>query len=348
VRPPSRRMLLIASAPLIAVALALLAGAGFIAAIGEDPLAIYALMARETFGTGYGIGQTLFKSTPLIFCGLAVGLGFRAGLFNIGVEGQLTVAAFAAALAGAALAPLPAIALLPLTLIVAIVCGALWGAVPGVLKARFGSHEVINTIMLNFIAAALVSYLGRGVFQPATVRTADIGAGAMLPRLDVFWSGLRGSPANLSLLIGIVVALLVGVLLFRTRLGFELRALGLNAPAAEYGGVPIGATQVKAMALSGAIAGLAGMNFVLGYKHFFELGFSAGVGFLGIAVALLGRNHPAGIVIASLFFGALLYGGLAINERVPKELVEVLLAIVILLAISVQQVIERAARRMAA
>jgi general nucleoside transport system permease protein len=347
VKAPSRRGLLLASAPLIAVALALLAGAGFIAAIGEDPLAIYALMARETLGTGYGIGQTLFKSTPLIFCGLAVGFGFRAGLFNIGVEGQLTVAAFAAALAGATFAHLPAIALLPLTLLVAIISGALWGSIPGVLKARFGAHEVINTIMLNFIAAALVSYLGRGVFQKATVRTAEVGAGATLPRLDVFWSGLRGSPANVSLLIGIVVAIVVGVLLFRTRLGFELRALGLNAPAAEYGGVPIGVTQVKAMAISGAIAGLAGMNFVLGYKHFFELGFSAGVGFLGIAVALLGRNHPTGIVIASLFFGALLYGGLAINERVPKELVEVLLAIVILLAISVQQIIERAARRMA-
>lgn len=347
-KAPSRAALLTASAPLIAVALALLAGAGFIAAIGEDPLAIYALMARETLGTGYGIGQTLFKATPLVFCGLAVGLGFRAGLFNIGVEGQLTVAAFAAALVGAALAHLPAIALLPLTLATAIATGALWGAVPGVLKARFGSHEVINTIMLNFIAAALVSYLGRGVFEPATVRTAEIGAGATLPRLDLLWPVLRGSPANLALPIALAVAALVGVLLFRTRLGFELRALGLNAPAAEYGGIPIGATQVKAMALSGAIAGLAGMNFVLGYKHFFELGFSAGVGFIGIAVALLGRNHPVGITIAALFFGGLLYGGLAINERVPKELVEVLLAIVILLAISVQQVIERIARKMAA
>ena len=345
--PISRRALLTVSAPLIAIALALAAGAAFILAIGEDPFSIYALMARETLGTGYGIGQTLFKATPLIFCGLAVGLGFRAGLFNIGVEGQLTVAAFAAALTGAALAGWPAPALLPLTLLTAIAAGALWGAVPGVLKARFGAHEVINTIMLNFIAAALVAYLGRGVFQPATVRTAEIGAGATIPRLDTMLPVMRGSPANLSLVLGLLAAVIVGVLLFRTRLGFELRALGLNAPAAEYGGVPIGVTQVKAMALSGGLAGLAGMNFVLGYKHFFELGFSAGVGFLGIAVALLGRNHPVGIVLASLFFGALLYGGLAINERVPKELVEVLLAIVILLAICVQQVIERIARRMA-
>lgn len=340
-----RGALLTASAPLVAVALALVAGAGFILAIGEDPFSIYALMARETLGTGYGIGQTLFKATPLIFCGLAVGLGFRAGLFNIGVEGQLIVASFAAALFAAALAGLPAAALLPLTLLVAMAAGALWGAVPGVLKARFGAHEVINTIMLNFVAAALVSYLGRGVFQHATVRTAEIGVGAFLPRFDAMIPALRGSPANWSLLLGVIAALAVGFLLFRTRLGFELRALGLNAPAAEYGGVSLGTTWIKAMALSGAIAGLAGMNFVLGYKHFFELGFSAGVGFLGIAVALLGRNHPLGIVLASLFFGALLYGGLAINQRVPKELVEVLLAIVILIAISVQQVVERAARR---
>ena len=341
------RALLMASAPLIAVALALLAGAGFVAAIGEDPLSVYALMLHETLGSGYGIGQTRVKATPLIFCGLAVAVGFRAGLFNIGGEGQLTVAAFAAAMTGAEFHDLPAVILLPLTLAVAMAVGAAWGAVPGVLKARFGAHEVINTIMLNFIAFALVSYLGRGVFQPATVRTAEIGAGAMLPRLDTWWPALKGSPANLSLALGCVAALAVAVLLFRTRLGFELRALGLNPTAAQYGGVPIGVTQVKAMALSGALAGLAGMNFVLGYKHFFELGFSAGAGFMGIAVSLLGRNHPAGVILAALFFGALSHGGLAISQRVPKELVDVLQAIVILLAICVQQVVERAARRMA-
>jgi general nucleoside transport system permease protein len=344
----SLRHWLLASAPLIAVALALLAGAGFILAIGEDPFAVYALMLRETLGTGYGIGQTLFKATPLIFCGLAVAVGFRAGLFNIGAEGQLTVAAFAAALAGTQFVDLPHVLLLPLILLVAIAAGAAWGAVPGVLKARFGSHEVINTIMLNFIAFALVSYLGRGVFQPATVRTAEIGAWATLPRLDAWFPALRGSPANLSLLLALLAAVAVGVVLFRTRLGFEVRALGLNATAARYGGVPVGATQVRAMAISGALAGLAGMNFVLGYKHFFELGFSAGAGFMGIAVALLGRNHPAGVVLAALFFGALSHGGLAISQRVPKELVDILQAIVILLAICVHQVVERAARRLEA
>jgi simple sugar transport system permease protein len=342
-----KRTLLTASAPLVAVALALVVGAGFILAIGEHPLEIYALMLRQCFGTGYGLGQTLFKATPLVFTGLAVALGFRAGLFNIGVEGQLYLGGFAAALAGATWAGAPAVLLLPLAMLAAAAAGALWSAIPGVLKARFGSHEVINTIMLNFIAFALVAYFGRSVFQPATVRTAEIGPGAVLPRLDVWFAQLRGSPANFSLLLALAAAVLAGLFLFRTRRGYELRAAGLNAPAAQFGGISIGRTQVLAMALSGALAGLGGTSFVLGYKHYFEQGFSGGAGFLGIAVALLGRNHPVGVIVAALFFGALSYGGLVINERVPKELVEMLQALVILFAISAQQLLERAARRMA-
>lgn len=337
----------IASAPLIAVLLGLGAGALFILAIGEDPIAVYGLMFRESLFTGYGIGQTLFKATPLVFTGLAVALGFRAGLFNIGAEGQLYLGGFAAGVVGAAAAGLPGALLMPLCMLAAAAAGGIWGAIPGALKARFGAHEVINTIMLNFIAFALVSYLGRPLFEAATVRTADIGAGAELARLQAFLPALRGSPANLSLLVGLVVAAAVGVLLFRTRLGYALRAVGLQASSAEFGGISIGRTQALAMTLSGAIAGLGGVNFVLGYKHFFELGFSGGAGFLGIAVALLGRNHPVGVVIAALFFGALSYGGLVINERVPRELVDVLQGLVILFAISVQQILERAARRAA-
>ncbi len=342
----SRRALLTVAAPVLAVALALAVGALFILAIGENPLAIYGLMLRESLGTGYGIGQTLFKATPLVFTGLAVSLGFRAGLFNIGVEGQLYLGGFAAALVGPALAGWPPLLAVPVALLAAAAAGGAWGAIPGVLKARFGSHEVINTIMLNFIAFALVSYVGRGRFEHATVRTAELPASAWLERLGAFFPALHGSPANLSLALALVLAAAVGVLMFRTRLGYELRAVGFNATAAEYGGVSIGRAQAIAMALSGAVAGLGGSNFVLGYKHYFELGFSGGAGFIGIAVALLGRNHPAGVIVAALFFGALAYGGLVINERVPKELVEVLQALVILLAISTQQIMERVARRL--
>jgi simple sugar transport system permease protein len=235
---------------------------------------------------------------------------------------------------------------LPLAIAAAAAAGALWGAIPGVLKARFGAHEVINTIMLNFVAFALVSYLGRPHFEPATVRTAELGATVHIARLDVLLPWLRGSPANLSLALAIAVAAAVGVLLFRTRLGYELRAVGLNAPAAACGGVSVGRAQAVAMAISGAIAGVGGVNFVLGYKHYFELGFSAGAGFLGIAVALIGRNHPLGVIAAALFFGMLSYGGLVISQRVPKELVEVLQGIVILLAISAHEVLDGIARRM--
>jgi simple sugar transport system permease protein len=340
--------LLAIASPLLAIALALAAGALFILAIGERPLEIYALMARESFGTGYGIGQTLFRATPLVFTGLAVALGFRAGLFNIGVEGQLYLGGLAAAVAGAALGAWPAVLLLPAAIAAAALAGALWAAIPGVLKARTGAHEVINSIMLNFIAFALVAYLGRSLYQPATVRTAEIAAGAVIPRLGAWWPALKAAPANASILLAALAAALVAVLLFRTRWGYEIRAVGMNAPAAAYGGIAIGGTQVRAMTLSGALAGLGGVNFVLGYKHYFEQGFSAGAGFLGIAVSLIGRNHPVGVIAAALFFGALSYAGLVINQRVPKELVEILQGVVILCAIGSQQVLERIARRAAA
>jgi general nucleoside transport system permease protein len=340
-----RRALLEIGGTVGALLAAFAVGAVFIAAIGERPLEIYGLMLHDTFGTGYGIGMTLFKATPLVFTGLAVALGFRAGLFNIGAEGQLYLGGFAAGLVGMAWPQGPFPLLLLLCLVAAAGAGALWGAIPGALKARFGAHEVINTIMLNFIAFALVAYAGRRVFQTATVRTAEIGPGAALPRLDVALPGLQGSPANVALLIAIAAAIATGVFLFRTRRGFEVRAIGLNPAAAEYGGIGIGSTQTFTLALSGAVAGLGGANFVLGYKHFFEMGFSAGAGFLGIAVALLGRNHPLGICIAALFFGALSHGGFVINQRVPRELVDLLQALVILIAISAQAVIGRAARR---
>ena len=179
-------------------------------------------------------------------------LGFRAGLFNIGAEGQITLGGFAAALVGAGLARWPAPLLLPLCLLAAALAGGLWGGIPGALKARLGSHEVINTIMLNFIAFALVSWWGHRVFQPATVHTAPIGAGAHLTRLDALAPALRGSPANFALALGLIAALAVGAFLFRSQRGYELRAVGLAPGAAEYGGISIGARAAPALALSGA------------------------------------------------------------------------------------------------
>jgi len=334
--------------PLLAVVGALAVGALFIAAVGQNPLAVYGKMAAGVFGNPYGIGQVLFRATPLVFTGLAVALGFRAGLFNIGAEGQCVVAAFAAAIVGTRFGSLPALVLLPLVITTAMAAGALWALPPALLKARLGAHEVINTIMMNFIALALVQYLGHDAFVHATVRTAAIGTGARIPRLEAILPFFRGSPVNLSIVLAALAAVLVGWLLWRTTFGYELRAVGLQPAAAESAGIPVPRMRVFALCLSGALAGLVGTNFVLGYKGFFESGFSGGVGFLGIAVALLGRNHPAGVVVAALFFAALSYGGLVINTDVPKELVEILQAIVILFAITFHVTIERRARRRAA
>lgn len=334
-------------APLAAVLLSLLAGGVLIAAVGQSPVEVYGMLFRQALGTGYGIGQTLFKATPLVFAGLSVALAFRAGLFNVGAEGQMYLGGFAAALVGAHVA-LPAPLALPIALAAAALAGAAWGAIPGALKARFGAHEVINTIMLNFIAFALVAWWGRALFVPATVRTAEIVPAAWVPRLDVLLPWLRGSPANLTLLLGLVLAVALGVFLFRTRPGFEWRVLGWNPGAAEYAGVRTGRAQVKAFGLAGALAGLGGTSFVLGYKHWFEQDFTAGAGFMGIAVALIGRNHPVGVLVAALFFGMLAYGGLVVNQRVPSDLVNVLRALVILFAISTYALLDRWAQRRAA
>ena len=338
------RIPLQALAPVAAVLLALLAGAVLIAAVGQSPLEVYGMLAQQALGTGYGVGQTLFKCTPLLFAGLSVALAFRAGLFNVGAEGQMYLGGFAAGLVGAYV-PRPAPLLLPLALLAAAAAGALWAAIAGVLKARFGAHEVINTIMLNFIAFALVAWWGQALFMPATVRTRDVAAAAQIARLETVLPWLRGSPANFSLALGLLLAVVLGVFLFRMRLGYELRVLGLNPGAAEYAGVKTGRAQVLAFALSGALAGLGGTSFVLGYKHWFEQDFTAGAGFMGIAVALIGRNHPLGVCLSALFFGALAYGGLVVNQRVPADLVNVLRALVILFAISAYALFERAARR---
>ena len=344
---PRRAAPLALLAPLAAVLLSLVAGGVLIAAVGQSPIEVYGLLVQQALGTGYGVGQTLFKATPLVFAGLAVALAFRAGLFNVGVEGQMYLGGFAAALVGAHVA-LPAPLLLPLAMLAAGLAGAAWGAIPGALKARFGSHEVINTIMLNFIAFALVTWWGRALFVPATVRTREIAEAAWVARLDVLLPWLKGSPANFTLVLGLALALALGVFLFRTRRGYEWRVLGLNPGAAEYAGVRTGVAHVQAFAVSGALAGLGGTSFVLGYKHWFEMDFTAGAGFMGIAVALIGRNHPVGVLVAALFFGMLAYGGLVVNQRVPSDLVNVLRALVILFAISAYALLDRWARRRAA
>ncbi|HUI31166.1 MAG TPA: ABC transporter permease [Candidatus Acidoferrales bacterium] len=321
--------------PILAVILSFTVGAVFIVIVGQNPFEVYSVLLSQTLGSSYGIGQLLFKSTPLIFAGLSVAICFRTGLFNIGAEGQLQIGAFVTALVGMKTFGVPSYIEIPLLILAGMVGGGIWGFIPGYLKAKVGAHEVINTIMLNFIAAALISYFVTNVYNiPATVHTPSISPAGTLPRFDKFLPGFEGSPVNLSILIALVTAVLVWYYVERTRFGYELRAVGFNPKAAEYGGISVSRNIILSMTLGGAIAGLVGTNFVMGYKYYFEEGFSSGTGFMGIAVALLGLNNPFGVILAALLFGMLDYGGLVINTMVPKELVSILQAIVIIFVIS--------------
>jgi len=335
--------------PVVALLLAVVVGDLLILAFGQAPGAVYRLLLEGTWGNWYGLGQVLYKATTLTFTGLAVGYAMRAGLFNIGAEGQLAAGGFAAALVGLALpAGLPWIAVLPVYVVAAILGGGLVGFVPGILRAKFGAHEVITTIMLNYIVLALLAYVvSAHLHVPETLHTEAIASG-LLPRLVDISSVFRGSAANATIVLAAAAAALAWWILFRTRRGYELRATGLQPEAAEYGAVHVGRVWWQAMLVSGALAGLGGLNYVIGYKGYYEEGFAAGSGFLGIAVALVGRNHPAGIVVAALLFATLSQGGLAVNALVPKQMVDVLQAVVILaIATAVPEVrrLLRVARR---
>jgi ABC-type uncharacterized transport system permease subunit len=335
--------------PFLAVVAAFLIGGVVVLAIGENPLTVYRLLLTSAFGlydalgnfTWDNWGYTLFYATPLIFTGLAVALAFQCGLLNIGGEGQLYVAALAAAWVGFTFTGLPGLVLTLLAIGAAISAGGLWGALPGWLKARFGAHEVINTIMLNFVAIGLVSYLTQSYFKVPSdpiMQTGTIAAQAALPRFAALLAPLGIAfpariPLNLSFLLALLAALLVWYFLRRTSWGYEIRAVGMNPAAAEYGGINVRRNMVLAMAISGALAGMVGVNEVLGYRYRYYHDFSPGYGFAGIAVALLGRNHPLGVVLAALLFGALNRGGLFIDiftDRISKDLVQVLQAIIIL------------------
>jgi len=332
--------------PVLAVVLAVLAGAILIAAIGHDPVAVYGTLLHAIAGSAYGIGQVLFKATTLIGTGLAVAVAFRAGLFNIGAEGQMYLAGLAAAAVALALGDAwPAALAAPVVLLAGAAAGAAWAALPALLRAWLGVHEVINTIMLNFVAFALGSWIlvkRLAVFE--SVHTAEIPVASRLERLESFLPALRGAPVNLVLVLQLVLCVVCAVALWRTRWGYEVRAVGLSEAAARSAGIPVRRRLVEAMALSGALAGTAAANIVQGYKYYFEEGFTADAGFKGIAVALLGGTHPVGILPAALFFGALDRGGFVINALVPKEFVDILQALVILLVIVLARRAEVASR----
>ncbi|APR81079.1 ABC transporter, permease protein [Minicystis rosea] len=338
--------------PILPVALAL---AGIVLlldlisiAFGVAPLATLSAAAVGTWGTAYGIGQVLFKATPLIFTGLAFEVAFRAGLFNIGAEGQLALAGLAAGWVGARLPPgTPWIVALPACLAVAVLVGAAVALVPAIMRARLGVHEIISTIMLNRIVDGVVPFALVAWIGASSLRTADVIAGAAVPKLSVAIPALAGSAASFAFPLAVLTAFAVDRFLRRTRGGREMRWTGQNAETCRAEGIDVPRRLVQAMLLSGALAGLSMSATVLGYKGYYELGLGSGAGFTGIAVALLGRGHPLGIVLSAVLFGTLQQAGLAINAHVPKEAMDVLTAAaIVLVAIANRQ--SRGAPRRAA
>jgi len=350
--------------PLAAVIAAFVVGGIIVLLIGDNPLTTFYHLIGNSFGSLNDIGYTLFIATPLIFTGLAVAVAFRCGLLNIGAEGQLYVAAFATAWVGIKLGgtmvnifgkeenwswtALPPYLLIAACMMTAIVAGGIWGAIPGILKAKFGSHEVINTIMLNFIAIALVSYLTQYYYKipgDPIMQTYEFGPAARIPRISEYIPGMRGFvPLSVAFLLAILMCVLVYIFLWKTKWGYELRAVGENPSAAEYGGISPKKQIIIAMTISGGLAGMVAIGEVLGYRYRYYDGFSNGWGFLGIAVALLGRNHPLGIFIAAIFFAVLKRGEIFVDietRYVSKDLVEVLQAIIILFVASFQRFTRR-------
>lgn len=318
--------------PVLAVALGLALGLTAVAIAGENPLHVLVILGKSAFGSAYDLGMTLFYATPLIFTGLSVALAFQAGLLNIGAEGQLTLGALAAASFGALVPSLPA----PLSWIgasfAAFAAGAAWGFIPGWLRARRGSHEVINTIMLNFVAAGVASYVTIYLLQSPDTQapeTRPLTAAYLLPRLP----GVGEAPLSWAFPLALLCAGLVGVFLFRSVLGYEFRAVGLNDAAARESGIDPARTRILAMTVAGGLAGLVGVGEVLGNAGRFKLGFSPAYGFIGVAVALLGRARPLGVVASALLFGALHKGTGDLDletDHITKDLSLVLQACIIL------------------
>lgn len=311
--------------PLVNLAVALLAAGAMVALVGQDPLEVIRVLLNGAFGTQRGLSYTLYYTTTFIFTGLAVSVAFHGGLFNIGGEGQAILGGLGTGLAALWWSSmLPAWVMLPVMLLTGMVFGMVWALIPAYLQAYRGSHVVITTIMFNFLASSLLVYLLVNPLKAPggmAVESVSFADSAKLPAMHEFmaWFGIEWarSPLNTSLFLALLAAVGVYLLLWRTRLGYELRATGSSPGAAAYAGMNPKHQVLIAMAVSGALAGMVGMNEIAGVNGRLILEFVSGAGFTGIAVALMGRNHPVGIVLSSLLFGALFQGGAEVSFEVP-------------------------------
>ena len=343
----------VALLPLVNLAMALVVCAIVVAVVGLDPLQVITLLAKGAFGSKAGISYTLYYATTFVFTGLAVAVAFHGGLFNIGGEGQALLGGLGCALVALYAGPhltgsVGTALLLPLMVAAAMAAGAAWAAVPGALQAWRGSHIVITTIMFNFIASALLAYLLVNVLKAPgsmTVETAPFPESAHMPGMHQLLAAVGvawpRTPLNLSVLLAVGAAVAVYLFLWRSRAGYELRAVGFSPDAAHYGGIRPRGQVMLAMAISGALAGLLGINELAGVQHRLLLDFVVGAGFTGIAVSLIGRNHPVGIVLAALLFGALFQGGAELAFEIPgfsRDMVTTLQGLIVLFSGAMAQV----------
>ena len=341
----------IALIPLLNVALAFFISGLVVLAIGENPIEAVKILISGALGDLEGIGFTLYYATGFIFTGLAVAVCFHAGLFNIGVEGQAYVAGLGAALVGLHFGFLPSYSLVVVAIIAAALFGAAFAAIPGYLQAKRDSHIVITTIMFNYIASALMGYLLVNVLRvPGQMNpeTPQFPPGGTLPQfhellkpLGIIWPV---TPFNLAFVLALIAALGVWVLIWRTRLGYEIRTVGVNPTAAVYGGITPARITIITTLLSGALAGGLAVNVILGEEHRMILEFTGGFGFVGIAVALMGRAHPVGIILAAILFGVLYQGGaeLAFDEpKISRDMIVVIQGLVVLFAGALEHVFRR-------
>ncbi|AWB43937.1 branched-chain amino acid ABC transporter permease [Paenibacillus sp. CAA11] len=321
-----------AGTSIVAIILGLIVGAIIMLIGGYDPLLAYQSLFQQVFGNSYDFGETLREITPLILTGLAVAFAFRAGLFNIGGEGQFIIGMTAATFIGVKVTGLPAYIHAPLAIIVGGLCGGLWAAIAGYLKAKRGVNEVITSIMLNWTALYLANYVVRNfLLMEGQQRSQDIQPSASIS-IDWLSEMLNGARVHWGMLIAIIAAVFFYVYLWKTKQGFELRAVGSNPQAAEYAGMNVGRNVVKVMFISGVFAGLAGALQILGVFHYQSvMSGSPGTGFDGIAVALIGMNNPFGILLGGILFGTLTYGsaGMSFGAGVPPELIRIVIGAII-------------------
>jgi ABC-type uncharacterized transport system permease subunit len=351
-RPPRVDTLMIQVLALSgALLFAAIVGGVIIAAFGENPFVVYRVLWQFSTSRLSDFGKVLENATPLIFSALAVAVAFKAGMFNIGVEGQYYVG-MAAAAAVAVFVDLPAVLHLPLVVLAAVLGAMIWGAIPAILRVKTGAHEVVTTIMMNGIAVSLLAWAllnplrtsRRGLID---LRTDQFPESALIPNLGSTFGLDEVLPRSVHLTwlfpLALVAAFLVWFLLYRTSLGFETRAVGSASGAAEAGGISIGATQIKVFLISGALAGFVGLNHLLGDAGFLGANYETQLGFTGIAVAFLGRNSPFGIVLAAISLGLLNRGedGIALVTDLPREIVIILEGLLILSVVIAYEITRR-------